>query len=57
MHLDKEEFLHHILPASASTGVMVTLGEHFLFSVAVGVTVYAITHGLTSLFKRLFICK
>lgn len=52
--ISKEELIHHILPATAGSSVMLSLGEHFLFSVAVGVSIWVITHGLSSLAKKVF---
>jgi hypothetical protein len=43
----KEEILHHIFPGLSSFGAAFSLGEHFAFSVGVGVAVYCITHAIS----------
>lgn len=56
----KEEILHHIFPGVSSFGAAFTLGEHFLFSVGVGVAVYCITHAISfgvRLLMKKFKCK
>jgi hypothetical protein len=52
--ISKDELIHHILPATVGSGYMLSLGEHFLFSVAVGVTIWVITHALSALTKKIF---
>jgi hypothetical protein len=47
----KDEILHHIFPSASGTSLMLTLGEHFLFSVATGVAIYVITHTISFLTK------
>jgi hypothetical protein len=43
----KEEVVHHVFPGLSSFGAAFTLGEHFAFSVGVGVAVYCITHAIS----------
>jgi hypothetical protein len=54
MNLDARELLHHILPATFGSGIMLSLGEHFLFSVATGITIWIVTHALSAGFKKVF---
>jgi hypothetical protein len=49
----KDEILHHVFPGLTSAGAAFSLGEHFAFSVGVGVAVYCVTHVISYIAKTI----
>jgi hypothetical protein len=49
----RDEIIHHIVPSASGAGIAMSLGEHFLYSVGVGVAVYCITHVISIVVKQI----